>query len=180
MKISRFICALLLPVLAAGLWAQRAPGPPGRRPGAAPVDRKAAPPQRSPLDRWLRMSPQQRERALRQLPPERQKRLRDQLARFSSLPEEERDNLSRRYERFSELPPEKQELVRRQLRRFGSVPDERRQALAAEFRRLREMDEAGRRSRIGSEEFRTLYSAEEREMLQDLSENLSPLPRDPE
>lgn len=144
------------------------------------VGRKANLPPGSPLDRWFRMSPQQRERALQKLPPERQRRIRDQLARFGNLPDDEWERLSRRYERFSTLPPEKQDLVRRQLRRLGGMPEERRRELAREFRRLRAMPEAGRGARFESEEFRTLYSSEEREILRDLAENLAPAPETPD
>ena len=171
-----FTSLILLLAISGILWGQRppragGPGIGGRRPSMA------APGDRSPLERWNRMSPQQRERALRQLPPERRKSIEERLAKFNSMPKGERARLTQRYERFAELTPEKQELLRRQMREFRDAPDDRRPALAREFRRLRGMTEADRRSRVESDEFRHLFSAEEQQMLRDLSENLSPAPK---
>lgn len=58
----------------------------------------------SPLTRWNQMSPEQREKQLSKLPPERQAQIRERLGRFNALPPEERDRLQRRYERFNSLP----------------------------------------------------------------------------
>lgn len=166
---------MLALALAGPVWGQRpprggTPGPGGRQPAAGPTGERL-------LERWNRMSPKERERTLRQLPPERRRRVEERLEKFNSMPEGERERLTRRYERFAELTAEKQELMRRRLREFRNVPEERRHALAREFRRLRGMTEADRRSRTESGEFRDLYLPEERQMLRDLSENLSPAPK---
>jgi hypothetical protein len=164
--------AILMLALAGALAAQRAPGP---RPG---MGRPAQPGGMiSAIDRWNSMSPEQRERALAKLPPERQQRIREQLARFNSLPASEQQRLRERYQRFAALPPAKQDLVRLRLRQFNAIPPERRQVLAREMRQLRNMPQEDRSARIASEDFRSRYSPDERQMLQDLSENLGPLPR---
>jgi hypothetical protein len=178
MAIRLLIPAMLVFALAAA--GQRGPGRggPGGRPG--PLGRPGAGrplgPPINAIDQWNSMSPKQRERALQKLPPERQKRIREQIDRFNSLPPEERERLRARYQRFSALPPETQDNMRREMRKFRDLPPERRSALGREMRRLREMPEADRQARVDSEEFRSRYSPEEREMLQDLSENLPPPP----
>jgi hypothetical protein len=130
----------------------------------------------NPLERWLEMPPAQRERALAQLPPGRQRMIRERLERFNSLPPEERRRLLQRYAYFSRLPPAKQDLLRREIQHFQNTPPERRRALAREIQQLRRMPESDRRARLASDEFRGKYSPPEQQMLQDLSENLEAVP----
>jgi hypothetical protein len=171
--------------LAATLAAQRGPARPGAgpqrgmagrsipgmpRPGVDPKPAAA----RLPVDRWNAMTPEQRDRALQKLPPDRQQKIRDQIARFNSLPEKEQQRLRDRYRRLQQLPPEKQEAVRRELRQFNETPPERRRVLAREMRQLRGMSEDEQRTRVKSDEFRTRYTPEEQQMLQDLSDYLRP------
>jgi hypothetical protein len=144
----------------------------GRGPGIG-ISRPRGEGSRTPIDQWNQMSPEERDKAMQSLPPERQKQIRRKLATFNSLPAAEKEALREHYEAFSHLSPERQELVRKQMRRFGETPPERRKTLAREFQDLRNMSPADRQDRISSEEFRNRYSPEEREMLQDLSENLS-------
>jgi hypothetical protein len=171
---SVYIAGLLTLVLAAVMPAQRGGGRGGGGMGRGPgigISRQRA--DRTPIDQWNQMSPEERDKAIQSLPPERQKQMRQKLATFNSLPTAEKQALREHYEAFSKLSPERQDLVRRQMRKFGETPPERRKALAREFQDLRNMPAAERQERIASEEFRSKYSPEEREMLQDLSENLS-------
>lgn len=141
---------------------RKSPRPPRRSPDAVAIV--------SPLDRWNQMSPAQRERALAKLPPDRQKSMVQRLDEFNKLPEAEKDRLRQRYARFAQMPAEKQELLRRQMRNFNQVPPDRRRVLAREIQRLRRLSDEERRAHLASEDFRGRYSAEEQEMLQDLSE----------
>ena len=68
------------------------------------------------------MTPEEREKALQKLPPERQQRIREQIQHFNSLPPGEQDRLRERYQRFSALPPETQDAMRRDMRRFRELP----------------------------------------------------------
>jgi predicted Fe-S protein YdhL (DUF1289 family) len=129
------------------------------------------------LDRWNSMSPEQRERALEKLPPDRQRQIRQRLERFNSLPKEEQDRLRRRYERFSSLPPDKQQLVRKQIRNWSQLPDDRRPVVSREFEQLRRMTPEERQARLASDEFRGRYSPKEQQILTDLSDNLAPSPQ---
>ena len=129
-------------------------------------------PAHTPIDRWNQMTPSERQNALQKLTPERQKQIEERLKQYNSLPKEERDRLRERYDQFSHLTPVKQDLVRRQMKRFAEVPTERRRILSRELVRLRKASDEDRRSRINSEEFRSRYTLQEQQMLQDLSENL--------
>ena len=163
--------AMLALALAGALVAEPPPGP---RSGKARARGGPLARPRTPIDRWNLMTPEQRERALRRLPPERRERIRAQIARFNSLPPREQQRLRERYARLAALPPDRQDLVRGDLRRLNQMPPERRRAVAREMRQLRNMPEAGRAARMESEAFRTSYSPEERRILEDLSENLVP------
>jgi len=127
----------------------------------------------SPLARWNQMTPEQREKQLSKLPPERQQQIRERLEKFNSLPPEERERLQRRYDRFNSLPADKQDVVRRQIRSFSQLPQDRRPEVSREFSQLRRMSPEERQSRLNSDEFRSRFNPQEREILRDLSENLS-------
>ena len=153
-------------VLAGSLFGQ--PGPPRGGPPRGPRAGMGRP-FHNPLERWLAMPPEQRERLLAQLPPRRAERIRERLERFNSLPPRERARLLRRYAYFSELLPGRQAQLRRQMETFRDTPPERRRVLAREIQRLRAMSEADRGERIASQEFRGKYSPGERRLIEDLA-----------
>jgi hypothetical protein len=123
-------------------------------------------------DRLARMTPEERERALEKLPPERQAQIRQRLERFDNLPEQERVRRLQLYDRFAGLSPEKQDLVRRQIQAFNRLPDDRRPIVRAEIQRLSRMPESERQGRIASEEFKSKFSPAEQQMLSDISGNM--------
>jgi hypothetical protein len=123
----------------------------------------------TPIERWMRMSPEQRQRALDKLPPERRQRVEERIRQYQQLSPQERQALRQRYDRFSQLPPQKQNQARALFRRFSALPAERRQALQHELQQLRSMPEAERRTRVASEDFRNRFSPSEQQMLQDLA-----------
>lgn len=125
------------------------------------------------LDRWNKMSPDQREKALAKLTPERRQQMRERLDRFNALPKEEQDRMRRRYDRFSHLGPEKQAVVKRQIQAFINLPEQRRPGLSREFEKLRRMPADERKARINSEEFRNRYSPREQQLLADLSDAMA-------
>lgn len=195
------ICGTLWLALVAPIFAQQGPergqvpgGPAREKAGPRPMlPRKVNPwgagardsglPPRGPallgpanaLDRWNRMTPEQRDRAMAKLPPERQQRIRERLERFNALPERERNRLRARYDAFAKLPPEKQQLLRNDIQELGRLPGERRPVVAREFNRLRRMSEAEREARIESEDFQKTFNPAEQKILTGLAENV-PLP----
>ena len=161
-------CGVALLLLAPYLYGQRVRGGFGSR-----EEGPRAHAHRNALDRWNQMTPEQRQRALAKLPPERRKRIQNRIEEFNRLPKEQQQQLRERYHQFLQLPPEKQDLVRKEIRQFNQLPDERRQTLTKEFEQLRGMPDAERKSRLDSEDYKNKFSPEERQILQDLSGSLS-------
>jgi len=131
------------------------------------------------VQQLMRMTPEERERALEKLPPQRQALIRERLQKFDSLPKAEQERRLRLGEIFASLPLEKQDLVRRQIQAFNQLPDDRRRLVGSAFQRLRRMPEERRQAAIGSEQFRNRFTPAELQMITDLSENLPPPTADP-
>ena len=119
----------------------------------------------------IRMTPEQRERALEKLPPERQAEIRERLQQFDNLPKAEQERRLQLSETFAALPPDKQDLVRRQIRAFNQLPDDRRRLVGAAFQRLRRMPENQRQARLASPQFQNRFTPAEQQIIADLSEN---------
>lgn len=137
---------------------------------------RCQPPQRqqTPIDRWNRMSPEERERELAKLPPERARLIRQRIRRFNQMNEQDKQGLRDRYESFSQLPAEKQQVVRERLREFRQLPVARRPVVHGEVEQLRLLPEGQREARLNSEEFRGRYSPQEQHIIHDLTEYLQP------
>src|SRR5260370_20169850 len=63
------------------------------------------------VQRFLRMSPEDRARALAQLPPERREQIEQNVARLERLSPEQRAQLERRYQIFEKLPQGRKNLM---------------------------------------------------------------------
>lgn len=150
--------AVLMVTLVANLAAQRPKDAAPRKKG-----------ERTAVDRFNRMSPEERQKALAKLPPERRKRIEDRLNRYNSLTPDQRRELRYRYQAFNQLPPDKQNQARRLFRQFGELAPERQAPLRQEFESLRSMPDAERRARMNSDEFRNKYDGHEQKLLGDLS-----------
>jgi len=124
----------------------------------------------TPLEKWNRMTPEDRRRALAKLPAERRQMLQRKLQQFRSLPPEERQQLREQYESFSELTPEQQNRARELFRQFNTLADDRRPVVRQELEQLRSLTETERRDRINSQEFHNRLSPAEQQMLQDLAQ----------
>ena len=164
--------AILSVALVASLAAQRpalkAPRGPAEKgmPRAGKKDRIP----RTPVDRFNRMPPEDRQKALEKLPPERRKRLEDQLNQYNHLTPEQRRQERLRYQAFNQqFPPDKQNQARRLFRQFGELPAERQGSLRKEFESLRALPDTERRARINSDEFRSKYDSHEQKILRDLA-----------
>jgi hypothetical protein len=137
----------------------------GRR--ASHVERSAKP--ATPLDEFERMTPEERRNALDKLPPDRRKKVQQQLDRLNRLTPEQREKLKEQYEMFRQLPPERQEALRKVMKRFSEQPPERRQALRDELIQLRSMGESERRARLASPDTRSRFNSGERKILEEMS-----------
>jgi hypothetical protein len=178
-----WICAI--PMLAAGvLMAQenrpparaaevlRAPGPAGLR-VAQPAQPRLLNPA-SPAARLMLATPEQRQRALEQLPPERQEQVRQQLQWFDSLPKAQQAIEIRRIERFAALPPDQRAAVRGAMQALNQLPPARRQAIRRALVALGALNANQRARRMNNPAFRARFTAGEQRIIAILSDGLLP------
>jgi hypothetical protein len=131
---------------------------------------------KNPIERWNRMSPEQRERELAKLPPERARQIRERIRRYNQLPPREKAAVDEGYRKFAQLPPDKQEIVRQSMREFRQLPMDRRPLVRREIGRLRLLPEAQREAGMNSEEFQSRFSPRERQIIRDITEYLPAQP----
>jgi len=90
------------------------------------------------FQRFQQMSPEQREKALSKLPPDRRARIEQQLQKYESLTPAQKDFVNRRLAILQSLSPARQAAVRQELQRLRSLPPaERRAALSSVEERAR-------------------------------------------
>ena len=102
------------------------------------------------INRLMNMTPEEREKFLSSLPPERRVAREQQLAKLDQLPPEQKAELNRRFQEFQKLSPV------------------RRQAVRDELQTLRGLRPVERRARVNSPEFREQYSPEEIRLMRDV------------
>jgi Protein of unknown function (DUF3106) len=204
LRLKTIVALLFVGLMAGALVAQEAP-PAQKEPPAATAPER---PQEQPGERrgrmgmrgghhghgthagaWLRkyqnLPPEQQQQALandpefQKLPAERQERLREVLRRFNSKTPEERQRILDRMAAFQRLTPEQQERARNLFDRFRSLPEERRHMVRRALRDLREMEPQQRSQVLGSEKFRSMFSADELEVLKGMSELAPPRQENP-
>lgn len=140
----------------------------------ASAQRSASPPRlgRTPVDRFRRLPPEERRRAVERLPPDRRQQFERRFNRLEQLPPADRDALDRRYQTFHQLPPERQQAARNAFRRFTELPARRRQEVRNRVRTLRNLPADERTAYLGSDDFQQRYSPGEQQLVRELSETL--------
>jgi hypothetical protein len=138
---------------------------------AQPRNRRGGPPPANTalIERLNRMTPEERQRALDKLPPERRQRLEKRLENFKALPPEVREKLREDYEEFQKLPVERQNAIRRSFRQLNELPDDRKPVVRRELNRLRRMTPEARSAAMEMEQFRNRFNESERQLLFDLT-----------
>jgi len=121
------------------------------------------------IDRWNRMSPEERERELAKLPPARARLIRQRIRRYNQMSPEQQQALRERYQEFSSLPPDKQQTVRGSLGEFRKLSTDRKVAVHRAVMEMRTLSEPQRQARMNSEEFRNSFSPVEQQIIRDLS-----------
>lgn len=152
------LVVLLAPVVTGPARAQQKPHRPV--PQAQPAN---------PIDRWNRMSPEERERELAKLPPARARQIRQRIWRYNHMSPEEQQAERERYQTFSQLPPDKQQIVRQRLSEFFQLPQTRRPVVHREVEQLRRLPEAQRLARLNTDQFRSQFSPQEQQIIRDLT-----------
>jgi TolA-binding protein len=144
---------------------KRGPGPKAGAKQGAKMARRAA-----ELDRFERMSPEQRQKALDRLPAERRQRVEQGLERYRAMNPENRERLRN----FERMPEQRREAVRQNFRRMQELPENRRPLVRRELQQLRRMSDEERNARMQSEGFRKRFDANEQGLIRDTVANLPP------
>jgi ribonuclease E len=139
-----------------------------------PRPEKPAKAEKTPIDEFQTMSPQERQKALDRMPPAQRKKLEERLQKFNELPAEQQRTLKNMYNRLNELPPGRQDAVRKSMNQFSEQPVERRQAMRQELKSIGELPEQDRETRLKSPEFRSKFSHKEQDILRNMAELLPP------
>lgn len=121
------------------------------------------------VERLRRMAPDQRRRALAELPPERRRATEQWLANWEKMTPEERQQLTRRYENFQKLTPQRQQELRGVYHDYQLLAPARQTVVSAEAARLRKMPESERLTELKSDAFLGRYSTAERDILEKLA-----------
>jgi hypothetical protein len=113
-------------LLSAGtLWTSVVGAQPRPESQALRVTRAQSHPGDRVLQRFSRMSSEERQRFLATLPPKRRQQILQKFQRFQTLPPGDRDRVATRLERLHSLPPQRQIEVRRSLQQLQTLPDDR-------------------------------------------------------
>jgi hypothetical protein len=126
----------------------------------------------TPIDDFMRMSPDERRKALDRLPPDRRQKVEEQLRRFNALPEDEQLRLKTLVGRLHSLPPERQEAVRKAANELMKSPPERRQAMQDQLRQMAGMTQPEREAYLQSPDFRHTFNKGEQGIVRNMSDLL--------
>ena len=128
------------------------------------------------VQRMRQATPAQRERffqnspAFRNLPPEKQNRIREQFNRWDRMTPQQRADLETREKNWQSLTPEQKDHIRNDvLPVWKQMPPDRRQAIQHRLEILQNMPESARNQRLNDPRFTEGMSNEDRAMLHDLS-----------
>jgi len=170
------IAALMLTGTALILAEQGALRPAGTSGGVPKAQSKSVPLRNpgSPAARLYRATADERERALEKLPAAMQQRIRKELAWFDSLSKDQQEIALKRTERLAALPPEQQRLIRQQLQALNRLEPDRRRAVRSALNRLQNASVEQRKDILSRPQFRARFSAEEWQLITDLSAVMIP------
>ncbi len=104
------------------------------------------------------------------LPKDRQDRLRERLRKFNSLPPDQRERVLQRMQAWERLSPQQKDRARDMFQRFRALPPDRKQMLNRAFRDLREMSPGERQRALDSPAFRNNFNDSERDILRGMTD----------
>ena len=145
-------------------------GYPNARPKLGPPITNPA----NPIVRLFGMAPEERERAIEKLPPERQEQARKQFDWFDHMSKEDQKAVLDRFSRYDALTPEQQRAFKQQLQALGKLEPDRRRLVGLAVRQLETKSEAERTVMLNSERFKTMFTPEEQQIISDLSTVIFP------
>lgn len=130
------------------------------------------------IGQWLKknqnLTVNQQEQALKddpefqKLPPQQQQHLIDRLHQFNNLSPEERQKMLMRMDLFEHLTPEQQKQARDIFGQVRQMPEERRQQFRKGVRQLADAPAEQRQAMLDSQEFRSTYRDNERDLMRQI------------
>jgi hypothetical protein len=150
---------------------------PKSAPARAPASAAKAPAKSVPIirpvpttqvQRFLRLTPKEREIAIDKMPVASQDAIRKRLAAFDSLPAQEREHRLKLYDAISKLPKATQDLVNARIDEFQKLGPDRRGAIQRAYQLLSGKAEPERRVIIDSPEFKERFTPTEQRIVVDL------------
>lgn len=171
--------------LAGGVDAQH-PNRPAAKPSVVHPEKLERTPQRAPqkeerrqekngpgsaehLAKLLKLSPDQRNKALSSLPPERRMQIEKRLSDYQKLPEPQRATALDRLRRMQSLPPQKQAQVRASLQKLTALPPPRHALVQKQINQMKALSDSDRSALVNSEEFRSKFTPAEQQMIEDIA-----------
>jgi Protein of unknown function (DUF3106) len=139
--------------------------PPPNNRGGVPKGQTRLPNPDNPIDRLLRMSPEQRERAIEKFPPQQQANFRKRFENFDKQPEAQKQRQLEHLDQFWTLPPDKQKLVHDQMNAFNALPEDRREEVKRAYLRLSRETPEGRDAILARPQFRSRFTPAELQIL---------------
>jgi hypothetical protein len=116
------------------------------------------------------------EPGFRDLNPDEQARLHQQLTQLNHLPPEKRAQRIQYLEQMEKLTPPQRQEVNRVMGQVGSLPEDRQRAVVRAYRQLRDLPEPQRQAYMNSTQFRSQFSDQERTTVGNMV-NAAPLLR---
>jgi hypothetical protein len=121
------------------------------------------------FDKLERMTPEEREKALSQLPPAQRANIEKRIRNFQKLPPAQQERRLEQLERLNSLPPKEQAQVRRSMNQRNNLPDDRKMAINRELRNMNGMTDDERQAYMSTEQFRSRYSPSEQEIVGNIA-----------
>jgi hypothetical protein len=106
------------------------------------------------LDRFTKMAPEQREKELSKLPPQRRAAFEQRLARYEQMTPEQQEKFKLNLEMMQSLPKDRQNAVRQEIQRILALPGPQ------------------RRKVLNGEEFNQKFSPDEQTLIRDRFPNI--------
>jgi phage-related protein len=117
----------------------------------------------------LKMTPDEREKALKALPPARREQIQKRIENFQNLKPEQQERRLSRVERLNALPLAEQARVRQSTKDLQNLAPDRRKTVNQELQRMSVMGDDEKLYHMNTEEFRNRFSPAEQEMLGNLT-----------
>ena len=121
------------------------------------------------MAKLLKLTPEQRNKALSALPPARRAQIERRLNDYLKMTAQQRARELDKLRRMQSLPPQKQNQVRASVKRFAELPQPRHRVVRVQLDQLRPLSDADRR---GDDEqlmsFASKFTPSEQQMIEDI------------